>query len=131
MVDSRKTVSVLVAADGVPIVEEPRSLDKTREIAVVATPGADEEEQASDVQGAPRKVVDDEATVPVHSSIESLLTFEVLRRQSTPDEDDDEDDDEEEEELLTGSRPTLPVLARSKRPLVLSTTVRPVRCAPS
>jgi hypothetical protein len=36
---------------------------------------------------APQEVVPEEITVPVHSSLESSLTFEVLRRQSTKDDD--------------------------------------------
>jgi hypothetical protein len=34
--------------------------------------------------------VDDEVTVPVQSSIESTLTYELLRRQSTVADEDEE-----------------------------------------
>jgi hypothetical protein len=85
---TKKTLRVPVAADGVPLVVEPSAPERTREIrndAVVAEVPAD----AAGGQAAPTITiaVDEDITVPVHSSIESSLTFEVLRRQST---DDDE-----------------------------------------
>ena len=48
-----------------------------------------ESQPAEELPAAPRSVVDDEVTVPVQSSIESTLTFEVLRRQSTEEDEDD------------------------------------------
>lgn len=81
----KKTVRVPVAADGVPIVESSQHLDKTRELPVCQAAAANAMDEAS-----PRQVLDDEVTVPVQSSIESTLTFEVLRRQST--ESDNQDD---------------------------------------
>ena len=41
-------------------------------------------------QAAPKEIVDDEVTVPVQSSIESTLTYELLRRQSTVADEDEE-----------------------------------------
>jgi hypothetical protein len=72
---TKKTLRVPVAADGVPVVVEPLSMDKTRELPA---------------QAAPNEIVDDEVTVPVQSSIESTLTYELLRRQSTVAEEDEE-----------------------------------------
>jgi hypothetical protein len=85
---SRKTVRVPVAADGVPIVVHPQSLDKTREIKDGAALAPENERKKPEAQGTPREIHEDDITVPVHSSIESSLTFEVLRRQSTDDEGD-------------------------------------------
>jgi PleD family two-component response regulator len=79
----KKTIRVPVLSDGVPLVEQARPADRTREIA------GDEslsEDSVNDQTDAPQAVVNDEVTVPVHSSIESSLTFELLRRQSTDDE---------------------------------------------
>jgi len=84
----KKTVRVPLAADGVPIVEGSQNLDKTREIPVQRAPGKKTSKEAQPGQATPREIVDDEVTVPVQSSIESTLTFEVLRRQSTEDHDD-------------------------------------------
>ncbi len=83
----KKTVRVPVAADGVPIVESSQNLDKTRELPVCQAPSSGQPEEAQP-QATPREIVDEEVTVPVQSSIESTLTFELLRRQST--EEDDE-----------------------------------------
>jgi hypothetical protein len=84
----KKTVRVPVAADGVPIVA-PKDLDKTREVpACGAADGSATDESAA--QAAPREILDD-VTVPVQSSLESTVTFELLRRQSI--QVDDEDDD--------------------------------------
>jgi hypothetical protein len=77
---SKKTIRVPLAADGIPVTVDRRELDKARETPVPAT---------AEPQGAPQEVVTDEVTVPVHSSIESSLTFELLRRQSTDDEEDE------------------------------------------
>jgi hypothetical protein len=85
----KKTVQVPLAADGVPIVVHAQQQDKTRELPALDPLALDEECDETSMQAAPRHIVDDEVTVPVQSSIESTLTFEVLRRQST-EEDDDE-----------------------------------------
>ena len=84
----KKTVRVPVAADGIPIIAHSPNMDKTRELP--ACDGADKDQPAEEqpVQAAPRAIVDDNITVPVQSSLESTLTFELLRRQST--EEDDE-----------------------------------------
>jgi hypothetical protein len=68
-----KPVRVFSSSDGVPVVVAPSSLDRTREL-----DGAED--------AAPRNAMDEEITVPVRSSIESSLTFELLRRQSTEDD---------------------------------------------
>jgi hypothetical protein len=73
----KKTVQVPVTSDGVPIVIESQPLDKTRELPPSEPDGT----------AAPREVVDEEITVPVQSSIESTVTFEMLRRQSTEDDE--------------------------------------------
>jgi hypothetical protein len=73
----KKTVQVPVTSDGVPMVIEFQPLDKTRELAP----------SEADAAATPREVVDEEITVPVQSSIESTLTFEMLRRQSTEDDE--------------------------------------------
>jgi hypothetical protein len=88
----KKTVRVPVAADGTPIVAQSQSLDRTRELPACEADNQDDRDDIDDrddlIQAAPRKIVNDEVTVPVQSSIESTLTFEVLRRQST--EEDEE-----------------------------------------
>jgi hypothetical protein len=92
---TKKTLSVPEATDGVPVVVQARQLDKTRELPARAASRHDEagererDEEGPRVQAAPHEIVDDDLTVPVQSSIESTLTFEVLRRQST-EEDEDE-----------------------------------------
>jgi hypothetical protein len=79
---TKKTERVPLAADGVPTVVSPQQLDKTRELpAYEAANAANVLDQA--VQATPREILDDDITVPVQSSIESTLTFELLRRQST------------------------------------------------
>lgn len=85
---TKKTVRVPVAADGIPIVVSPQQLDKTRELpAYEAAHAANVLDEAA-VQAAPREILDDDITVPVQSSIESTLTFEVLRRQSREADED-------------------------------------------
>lgn len=84
----KKTERVPVAADGIPIVVQSQQLDKTSELPVCAADIRDSKQPPAPVQAAPCTTVDDEVTVPVQSSIESTLTFEVLRRQST--EEDEE-----------------------------------------
>jgi len=87
---SKKTVRVPVGADGVPILVDAQDLDQTRELP--AYTALDAENSADKPQATPREIVDDEITVPVQSSIESTLTFELLRRQSTQADDDESDD---------------------------------------
>ena len=86
----KKTVRVPVAADGVPTVSPPQDLDKTREVPACVPADASPTDEST-VQAAPREILDDDVTVPVQSSLESTLTFELLRRQSI--QVDDEDDD--------------------------------------
>jgi hypothetical protein len=83
---SKKTVRVPLAADGIPVIVDRQELEKTRELPAAAG----EPPKPTSAQGAPKEVVEDDLTVPVHSSIESSLTFEVLRRQSTDDGDGDD-----------------------------------------
>ena len=87
---TKKTVRVPVAADGVPVVAAKRDLEKTRELLICEASSEDERDRMSNAQAAPQEVVNDEVTVPVQSSIESTLTFEVLRRQSTEEDEDEE-----------------------------------------
>lgn len=90
---TKKTLSV--PTDGVPVVVQARQLDKTRELPACdgflqdETGQQEADEDDLPAEGAPHEIVDDDLTVPVQSSIESTLTFEVLRRQST-EEDEDE-----------------------------------------
>jgi len=86
----KKTLRVPLAANGVPIVVQPPSLDKTRKLpARVDCPQKDQHAKLP-AQAAPKEIVDDEITVPVQSSIESTLTYELLRRQSTVADEDEE-----------------------------------------
>jgi hypothetical protein len=86
----KKTLRVPVAADGVPIVMHPRPMDKTRELPACDTCAQDEEHAAGSAPATPKEILDDEVTVPVQSSIESTLTYEMLRRQSTEADEDEE-----------------------------------------
>ena len=87
---TKKTVRVPVAADGVPVGVHPQELDKTRELPACETCAQNEEDTPSPAQAAPTNTVADDITVPVQSSIESTLTFELLRRQSTEADEDEE-----------------------------------------
>ncbi len=80
---TKKTVRVPVAADGVPIDVSPRQSDRTREVPAREAAHAANALDKAAVQAAPREILDDDITVPVQSSIESTVTFELLRRQST------------------------------------------------
>jgi hypothetical protein len=76
----------------VPLVVQPQRAERTREIAnddndEPLGPGGEGKDATS--ANAPREVVPEEITVPVNASIESSLTFELLRRQSTKDDDGD------------------------------------------
>jgi len=90
---TRKTLRVPVAVDG--LVAEPQPLDRTRELPADKNLLAGYDEQPAKGHAAPKEVVDSEVTVPVHSSLESTLTFEMLRRQSTREEGEDDDGDED------------------------------------
>jgi hypothetical protein len=85
-----KTVRVQLAADGFPVLEHPQELDNTRELSEWEDFALDEEKTPGTSQAAPRELVADDITVPVQSSIESTLTFEVLRRQSKEADEDEE-----------------------------------------
>jgi hypothetical protein len=87
MTTTKKTLRVPVAADGVPLVVQSQRAERTREIANDEPLGPVGEARDATSPSAPREVVPEEITVPVHSSLESSLTFEVLRRQSTKDDD--------------------------------------------
>ena len=86
----KKTLRVPLAADGVPIIEQPQALDKTREMPAVEESAQGKDRTQTPAQAAPNEIVDDEVTVPVQSSIESTLTHELLRRQSTVADEDEE-----------------------------------------
>jgi len=85
----KKTIRVPLASDGIPVMVDRHQLERTREIPVAAPPPHEDEPGRAPAQGTPNEILSDEITVPVHSSIESSLTFEVLRRQSTDDDDSD------------------------------------------
>jgi hypothetical protein len=87
MTTTKKTLRVPVAADGVPLVVQSQRAERTREIASDEPLGPLGEARDESSPSAPQEVVPEEITVPVHSSLESSLTFEVLRRQSTKDDD--------------------------------------------
>lgn len=91
---TKKTVRVPLAADGVPTVVSPQQLDKTRELPAYEAANAANALDEAAVQAAPREILDD-ITVPVQSSIESTLTFELLRRQSTESDEDGKTSDDE------------------------------------
>ena len=78
-----------VTSDGVPVVIKTQELDKTRELPATGFVTEAEPEAASG-DAAPREMVDGEATVPVQSSIERTLTFEMVRRQSIEADEDKE-----------------------------------------
>lgn len=80
--ESKKTIRIPLAADGTPLAGDRRTPDQNQVPGPIAEPAAP--------QAAPLEVLTDEITVPVRSSIESSLTFELLRRQSTDDEEDEE-----------------------------------------
>lgn len=84
----KKTLSMPVPAEAVPTETDVRSsAERTREI--IGDGGAMPRDSEA-VPGVPRPITADDVTVPVHSSIESSLTFEVLRRQSTANDEDGE-----------------------------------------
>jgi hypothetical protein len=86
----KKTLPMPVVSEGVPVITDARpSQDRTREIVGEGdSPPHDEPPTPGVVPGVPKPITADDITVPVHSSIESSLTFEVLRRQSTNNDDE-------------------------------------------
>ena len=82
----KKTLPVPTMTDGVPIVVEP--LERTREIPVTEALLAKTVAKSPEI---PREIRDEELTIPIHSSIESTLNFEVLRQQSTEKEEEDDE----------------------------------------
>jgi len=78
----KKTLPVPTLTDGVPVVVDP--MERTRELP--DTEALLEEIVAHEPE-IPTEIRDEEVTIPVHSSIESTLTYEVLRRQSTEDDE--------------------------------------------
>ena len=86
----KKTLRVPLAADGFPIVVQPLAMDKTRELPAVEDSTQGKDRPKAPAQAAPNEILDDEVTVPVQSSIESTLTYELLRRQSTVADEDEE-----------------------------------------
>jgi hypothetical protein len=93
---TKKTVRVPVAADGAPVVVRSPNLDKTRELP--ACESFADELSLDGQPGAPREILDDEVTVPVQSSIEGTVTYELLRRQSTERDPEDEEHREGQDE---------------------------------
>ena len=87
---AKKTLQVPLAADGVPLVVHPQPLDKTRELPACEDCSQEDDPSGLPAQAAPKEIVDDEITVPVQSSIESTLMYELLRRQSTGADEDEE-----------------------------------------
>ena len=85
-----KTLRAPTTFDGVPVVERPQQIEKTRELPALDSDDPESELDGADTQAVPRDVIDDDVTVPVHHSIESTLTFEVLRLQSIEADDDEE-----------------------------------------
>lgn len=81
----KKTIRVPLLPDGVPVVTHAHPAERTREIADdLGLPADPPAILPTDV---PEAVLNDDITVPVHSSIESSVTFELLRRQSTKDDE--------------------------------------------
>jgi hypothetical protein len=81
----KKTLPVPTMTDGVPVIVE--NQERTREVPATKTLLA---KGVAPTPEIPREIRDEELTIPVHSSIESTLNFEVLRQQSTETEEDDE-----------------------------------------
>ncbi|MGA7742841.1 MAG: hypothetical protein WBP56_20730 [Polyangia bacterium] len=83
-----KTVRAPVTSDGVPVVVHTQPLDKTQELPAIPPAALECEPDGSNTEAAPSEIVDGDITVPVQSSIESTVTFEVLRRQSIKADED-------------------------------------------
>jgi hypothetical protein len=85
-----KIVRAPVTSDGVPVVEHPQALVKTQELPAIDPAAPEGEPDGSNTDAAPREIVDGDITVPVQSSIERTLTFELLRRKSIEADEDKE-----------------------------------------
>ncbi|MBN2559496.1 MAG: hypothetical protein JXQ75_01010 [Phycisphaerae bacterium] len=72
-----------------PRVAHPQPLVKTQELPAIDPSLPDGQPDGANPEAVPREIADGDVTVPVRSSIESTLTFEVLRRQSSKTDDDD------------------------------------------
>jgi hypothetical protein len=100
----KKTVrEPVAAADGVPILVSSEHLDITRELP--ACEAAANAANAMD-EASPRAILDDDVTVPVQSSIESTLTFELLRRQSTQSDEEGAVDGALDKDEVAGDKKT-------------------------
>jgi hypothetical protein len=84
-----KSARAPVPPDGVPRVEHPQPLVKTQELPAIGSTAPDEEPDGGGVEAVPCAIADGDITVPAQSSIESTLTFELLRRQSIKTDDDE------------------------------------------
>lgn len=84
-----KTARAPVTSDGVPRVEHVQPLVRTQELPSIGSASPDGEPDGEDTKAVPCAIADGDITVPVRSSIESTLTFEVLRRQSIKTDDDE------------------------------------------
>lgn len=84
-----KTDRVPLTPDCVLRDEHLQPLVKTRELPAIDAASLDREPDGADAEGVPCVIADGDVTVPVQSSIESTLTFEVLRRQSIKTDDDE------------------------------------------
>jgi hypothetical protein len=84
-----KTARGDASSDGAPRVERGQPLLKTQELPAIASIVSDGESGQEDSEAVPSAIADGDITVPVQSSIESTLTFEVLRRQSSQTDDDE------------------------------------------
>jgi hypothetical protein len=78
-----------VTSDGISRVEHPLLPGKTQELPAIGSTSTDGEPDELAAEAVPREIADGDVTVPVRSSIESTLTFELLRRQSTETDDDE------------------------------------------
>jgi hypothetical protein len=85
-----KTVRAPANQDGgVPVIVHAQQLDRTRELPAINTAAPEGERDGLDAAATPHEIADGDITVPVQSSIESTLTFEVLRRQSIEADEDE------------------------------------------
>jgi hypothetical protein len=75
-----KSAPAPATSDDVPRVEHQQPIVKTQELPAI---------DAMSLEAVPVAITDEDATLPVQSSIESTLTFEVLRRQSIKTDDDE------------------------------------------
>ena len=87
---SPKSAAAPATSDDSPRIEHAQPLVRTQELPALDARVLDDEEPDAATANAVPCAIADEVTVPVQSSIESTLTFEVLRRQSIETDDDDE-----------------------------------------